>query len=125
MDDWEKTNEPALLEKEDFYIHLSMEDFTDADSTRKNGLLMILKYDLNTIICMFKVIHYCQLIYLATFRICIEIYGLDAAQFLSITGLAWQATSEKTKVKLDLLTDIDMFLLVEKGIGGGTCHTIN
>ena len=63
--------------------------------------------------------------YLATFSMCIEIYGLDAAQFLSTTGLAWQATSEKTKVKLDLLTDIDMFLLVEKGIGGGTCHTIN
>ena len=31
MDDWGKFNETALPEKEDFYIHLNMEDITDAD----------------------------------------------------------------------------------------------
>ena len=31
---------------------------------------------------------------------------------------------KKTKVKLDLLTDIDMLLIVEKGIKGGICHSI-
>ena len=31
MDDWEKFNETYLPEKEDFYIHLSMEDIADAD----------------------------------------------------------------------------------------------
>ena len=30
MDDWEKFNETSLLEKEDFYSHLNMEDITDA-----------------------------------------------------------------------------------------------
>ena len=33
MDDWEKFNETSLPEKEDFYIHLNMEDITDADYT--------------------------------------------------------------------------------------------
>ena len=28
-------------------------------------------------------------------------------------GLAWQAALKETKVKLDLLTDIDMLLMVE------------
>ena len=32
---------------------------------------------------------------------------------------------EKTKVKLDLLTGIDMLLMVEKGIRGRICHTIH
>ena len=32
--------------------------------------------------------------------------------------------SKKTKVKLDLLTDIDMLLMVEKVIIGGICHPI-
>ena len=31
MDDWEKLNKTSLLEKEEFYNHLSMEDITDAD----------------------------------------------------------------------------------------------
>ena len=31
MDDWEKFNETSLLEKEDFYSHLNMEDITGAD----------------------------------------------------------------------------------------------
>ena len=45
---------------------------------------------------------------------CIEIYKLDPAHFLSAPGLAWQACLKKTKVKLELLTDIDMLLMVEK-----------
>ena len=36
----------------------------------------------------------------------------------------WQATLRKTKVKVGLLTDIDMLLMIEKGIRGGICHSI-
>ena len=32
---------------------------------------------------------------------------------------------KKTKVKLELLTDIDMLLMVEEGIRGGICNTIH
>ena len=31
----------------------------------------------------------------------------------------------KTEVKLEVLTDIDMLLMVEKGIRGGICHAIH
>ena len=51
-------------------------------------------------------------------------YGLDPACFLTAPGLAWQAALKKTKVKLDLLTDIDMLLMVEKGIRGEIYHSI-
>ena len=50
--------------------------------------------------------------------ICINIYELNPAKFLSAPGLAWQAALKKSKVKLDLLTEIDMLLMVEKGITG-------
>ena len=39
----------------------------------------------------------------------------DPAKILLALGLAWQAALEKFKVKLDLLTDIDLLLIVEKG----------
>ena len=55
---------------------------------------------------------------------CLEVYELDPAHSLSTLGLAWQAIFKKTEVKLDLLTDIDMLLMVEKGIRGGICHSI-
>ena len=38
--------------------------------------------------------------------------------------MGWQAALKKTTVKLDLLTDIDMLLMVEKRIRGGICHSI-
>ena len=56
-------------------------------------------------------------------NMCIKIYELDLAKFLSASGLVWQAALKKTKVK-DLLTDIDLLLMVEKGIKGGICHFI-
>ena len=51
---------------------------------------------------------------------CLKIYHLDPAKFLSAPGLAWQAALEKTEVKLELLTtDINILLMVQKGIRGG------
>ena len=55
---------------------------------------------------------------------CIEIYELDPMHFLSAPGLAWQACLKKTKVELEVLTDIDMLLIVEKGIRGRMCQAI-
>ena len=54
----------------------------------------------------------------------LEIYELDPACFLTVTGLVWQASLKKTKVKLDHLTDIGMLLMVGKGIRGGIYHAI-
>ena len=44
--------------------------------------------------------------------------------FYSAPGLSCQVALKKTKVKLDLLTDIGILLMVEKGIRGGVCHSI-
>ena len=57
-------------------------------------------------------------------NMCIKIYKLDPAKYFSAPGLAWKAALNKTKVRLDLLTDINMLLLVEKGIRGRICHSI-
>ena len=56
---------------------------------------------------------------------CIEVYELDSAHFLSASGLAWQACLKKTEVELELLIDVDMLLMIEKGIRGGICHAIH
>ena len=126
-DDWEKFNETLLPEKEHFYNHLNMEDITDTD------------YELTKRVCKdFKIKNlreyhdlyfHSNTLFLAdvfeSFRnMCFKIYELDPAKFVSAPALAWQAALKKTKVKLDLLTDIDMLLMVEKSIRGGICHSV-
>ena len=56
---------------------------------------------------------------------CIKIYELDPAQFLSAPGLAWQVFFKKTRIRLELITDIDMLLMAEKQTRGGLCHVIH
>ena len=42
-------------------------------------------------------------------------YGLDPAHYLSLPGFSWDALLKQTNVSLDLLSDVDMHLFVEKG----------
>ena len=56
---------------------------------------------------------------------CIKIYELDPAHFLSAPVLAWKACLKKAGVKFKLSTNIDMLLMVEKGVRGGRCHAIH
>ena len=127
MDDWKKFNEKLLSEKEDFYSHLNMEDITDTDYAHAKKVCKDFEikhlgeyHDLyvqrNTLLLadVFE-----------KFRnMCLETYELDPAKFISAPGLAWQAVLKNTKVKLDLLTDIDMLLMVEKSIKRCICHSI-
>ena len=73
---------------------------------------------------MFKEINYCWLTYLRILEIYLKICKLSPAKFLSAPGLASQVGLRKTKVKLNLLTDANMLLMVEKGVRGGICYSI-
>ena len=55
---------------------------------------------------------------------CIEIYELSPAYFLFPSGLGLQAYLKKAEVKLELLTNHDTLMMVERGIKGGICHAI-
>ena len=113
--------------KNNFIANLSVEDITDVDYMHAKRVCkdfeiknlgeyhdLYLKSDTLLLADVFENFS----------KMCLNIYQLDPAKFLSAPGLAWQAALKKTKVKLDLLTDIDMLLMVEKGIRGGTCHSI-
>ena len=47
-------------------------------------------------------------------KMCLKIYHLDPIKFLLAPGLAGQVALKKTEVKLELLTGINMLLMVEK-----------
>ena len=106
MDEWEKFNEPTLPEKEEFYLKIkNLGEYHD----------LYLKSDTLFLADVFE-----------NFRkMCLKIHHLDPVKFLSAPGLVGQAALKKTELKLELLTDIDLLLMVEKGIRGGICYAIH
>ena len=98
MDDWEKFNETLLIEKEDIYSHLNMEDITDADY--KHGKRVCKDFEIKNLGQYFDLYLESDALFLAdvfeNFRnMCSEIYEFDPAKFLSALGLAWQAAFKK------------------------------
>ena len=125
--DWEKFNEKAFPEKKDFYSHLNLKDIIDSDYAHTKRVCK--DFEIKNLAEYHDLHVQGNTLLLAdvfeNFRnMCINIYKLDPAKLRSIPGLAWQAAFKKIKVKLDLLTDINMLLMLEKGIGGGICYPI-
>ena len=92
MDDWEKFTETTLSEKEDFYIQLTMEDITNADHAHANRVFK--DYERKNLEEYHDLYIQSDTLLLAdvfeNFRnMCINIYELDPAKFLSATGIAW------------------------------------
>ena len=116
------------LKKEDFYSHLSMEDTANADYAHSKRICkdFEIRNQNNENINDFYVQSETLLLadVFENFRnMCLKIYELDPSKILLGPGLAWQGSLKKTKVKLVFLTDIDILLMVEKGIRGGICHS--
>ena len=120
--------EKSLPNKEAFYSSLNMEDITDVDHRHAKRVFKNLsnknlsgshdfyvQSDTLLLADVFKNFRY----------VFIKVYELDPAHFLSAPGLAWQACLKKAEARLESLTDIDMLLMVEKGITGEICHAIH
>ena len=122
MDSFERFGETKLREKEKFDSSLSGKGITDEEYAHPKPVW-------ETFGCR-NLGDYHDL-YVATdtllladvfenFRnVCQEKYGLDPAHYYSAPGLRWDALLKKTGVELELLTDLDMDLFIERGMRGG------
>ena len=45
---------------------------------------------------------------------CLENYGLCPSNYLSVLDLSWDAMFSMTKVKLDIISDVEMYLFLKK-----------
>ena len=128
MDNWERFDEKSLPDKESFYSSLNVENIDDTDHGHGNNVFK--KFKLKNLGEYHDLYVQSDTLLLAdvfeNFRnMCIKVYELDPARFLSLPALAWQACLKKTNVNLELLTDYDMLLMAEEGIRGGICHAIH
>ena len=122
MNNWEKFNEASLAPKKTFYSNLNVENISDEDYIHAQKVWDV--YKIKNLGEYHNLYVQIDTLLLAdvfeNFRnMCLNIYELDPVCFVSAPGLAWQACLKKTEVKLELLTDYDMILMIEKGIRGG------
>ncbi|XP_020912011.1 uncharacterized protein LOC110249773 [Exaiptasia diaphana] len=126
--DFDKLNATQLPPKEAFYSRLNDTDISEEDyqhaqkvweafemKTMRDYHDLYLESDVLLLADVFE-----------NFRnVCLENYGLDPTWYYTAPGLAWDAALKITKVKLELLTDYDMLLMIEKGLRGGVSMISN
>ena len=55
-------------------------------------------------------------------KTCLDYYRLDPCHYFSSPGLSRDAMLKMTGIELELISDIDMHLFIEKGMRGGISH---
>ena len=122
MDSLERFKENKLPSKESFYSRLMGEDISNEDYEHAKKVWEI--FEMEHLQEYHDLYNETDVLLLAdvfeNFRdICLNNYKLDPAHYFTAPSLFWDACLKMTDVKLELLTDIDMLLMVEKGIRGG------
>ena len=55
-------------------------------------------------------------------KTCLDYYGLGLCHYFSSPGLSWDAMLKMTGIELELISDIDMHLFINKGLRGGISY---
>ena len=125
MDSFSKFNDTELPSIEEFYSQLTDTNISEDDYKHAKDVWntfnlknmgeyhdLYLKTDILLLVDVFE-----------SFRkTCLAYYKLDPLHYISAPGLAWDAMLKMTGINLELITDIDMQLFIEKGIRGGTSY---
>ena len=128
IDSFEKFNETELPTKEDFYSilndeHISNDEYKHAQTVWETFKLktmgeyhdLYLQTDVLLLADVFENFR----------RTCLEYYKLDPCHYFTSPGLSRDAMLKMTDIKLELMTDIDMFQFIEKGLRGGISYIAN
>ena len=128
MSSFEKFQDSRLPKKEDFFSVMNNEHITDEEYQHAQNVWnefglssmggyhdLYLKSDILLLTDVFE-----------NFRkACQQYYELDPAHYFTTPGLSWDAMLKMTKTKLELMSDVDMFLFIEKGMRGGISYIAN
>ena len=128
MSCFEKFQDSRLPKKEDFFSVMNNEHITDEEYQHAQNVWnefglssmggyhdLYLKSDILLLTDVFE-----------NFRkACQQYYELDPAHYFTTPGLSWDAMLKMTKTKLELMSDVDMFLFIEKGMRGGISYITN
>ena len=128
MGSFEKFDQTELPTKEQFYSilsdqHITNDEYNHAKKVWKAFNIktigeyhdLYLKSDVLLLVDVFE-----------SFRkTCLQYYKLDPCHYVMSPGLSWDSMLKMTIIKLELMTDIDMFQFIEKVMHGGVSYIAN
>ena len=114
--------DPFTLTKSDFRNDLTGEDISDCDYEFYKEICG--KFNIKTLGEYHDLYLKSDVLLLSdvfeNFReTCYQYYKLDPAHYYSAPGLAWNGCLKMTGIELELISDVDMYLMIEKGLRGG------
>ena len=128
MDSFEKFNNRELPTKDQFYSILNDEHITDDEYIHAKEVwdTFYIKtmgdyhdlYLVSDVLLLTDVFENFR-------KTCMQYYKLDPCHYFTSPSLSWDTMLKMTNIKLELMTDIDMFQFIEKGMRGGVSYIAN
>ena len=119
MDSFGKVSDDKLLDKYKFFSCLKDVCITGKDYLKANDIWNVFKMntmgDYHDLYLKTDVLLLAD-VYQKFVSTWLDYYGLDPCHYFSSAGLSWDAMLKMTKIKLDLISVIDMHLFIEKGM---------
>ena len=128
MDDFKKFKEEGLPSIENFYSKLTGEDISDEGYNHAKNVWEEFKFktmgDYHDLYLKFDVLIIADVFenFRKTGK---EYYNLDPVRYFSCPGFAWDAVLKMTDIILKLISDIDIYQMVEIGLRGGVSYIAN
>ena len=128
MDSFQKFEETELPTKEQFYSLLNNESISDEDYQHAQNVWKT--FNMKSMGDYLDVYQKADVLLLAdvfeNFRkTCLQYYKLDPCHYFTAPGLSWDAMLKMTNIRLNLISDVDMYQFVEKGMRGGVSYIAN
>lgn len=125
LDNEEKLKDSSLPAKELFYSKLNEEDISEEDYNHAKEVWRVFRcntlgeysdlYLLTDVLLLCDVFEYFRKTMMCSHKV-------DPAHYFTAPGMTWDAMLKCTQIKLDLLTDYEMIMMIERGIRGGICQ---
>ena len=125
MNSFKKFSENRLPDRSKFLSSLKDKCISEKDYLKANNTWNVLK--MNTMgdyqdLCLKTDVLLLADVFKKCISTCFDYYGLDLCHYFSSPGLSLDGMLKMTKIELDLISDIDMHLFIEKGMTGGISY---
>lgn len=122
MDSVERFNDQQLPSKDEFHSILTDEGIRDEQYTHAQKVWDIFKLqnmgEYHDLYLKSDILLLADIFENFT-KTCLQYYKVDPAHYFTSPGLSWDAMLKMTGIKLELMTDVDIFQFIEKCMRGG------